>query len=201
MSVKKLAALAATALLVIGMVGGCDDDTSYDQRTVIYVSNINEGSPYLSDVLNQGDSLYYNKTVILKREDDYIEEDRIKVEFHNRPYNSQQNPTIGSLGDFLVTGYRIEFVRDDGGPTPVEAFEGNMQLLVPANSMVEGIITLVPFYNKAAGTMLAAMQYTALEIMTNAHITFRGHEVQTDRNIEFSCALFVEFADPLCLDE
>ena len=66
---------------------------------------------------------------------------------------------------------------------------------------MEVFITLVPFYNKASGSILAGLQYSDLEIMTNARITFRGHEIQTEREIEFTAGLFVEFADPLVVED
>ncbi len=202
MFVKKISILAVAIFVSTAVfMTGCDDDSVYDQRTVVYVSNINEGQPYMSDVLNQGDSLYYTDTFILKLEDDYIQEDRIMIEFHNRPYNNTLTTPTTSLGDFMVTGYTVEFETLDGSPSPVEAFTGEMNLVVPTNTKVEAYITIVPFYNKANGTTLWGLQYTQQEIMTNAHITFHGHEIQTERNIDFPAGVFVEFADPLVVED
>ncbi len=197
MSVRKMSLVAAVMLIVgAAVMAGCDSKPdNYTTRTIIYVSYMNDGMPYLCDVLNQGDSLYYEDTFILKLEDDFITEDRVKVTFHNRPYNGIIEPCL-SLGDFLVTGYTVEFVPTAGGPLPAPSFTGNTSVLVPANEMVEFWIVLVPFDAKTVDPLLS-MQYTNQEIYTNARITFRGHEVQTTREIGFDAGLHVNFGDPL----
>ncbi len=201
MSVKKCTAFIFTTVMIIGaLLIGCDEDSNYDQRTVVYVSNINEGFPYLSDVRNQGDSLWERDYSDYKYDDDYWVEDWVKVEFHNRPYSGVIDPNNSSLGDFLLTSYDVEFITMDGSGTPVPPFSGETSILVPANSMVEGAILLVPVYTKRMAP-LVDLEYTANEIMTNAHITFHGHEVQTDRDIEFSAGILVNFADILEEDE
>lgn len=196
MSARKFTVLAVISLaLISALAAGCDTDNNYDERTVVYVSNINEGYPYISDVINQGDSIFYSETNIFKLEDDYIIEDWTKVEFHNRPYNQQVDVGTSSLGDFLVTGYTVEFIRLDGDPTPlVQPFSGQMSLHVPANSKVEAVILLVPYAAKNSG-ILQTVQYSNLEYYTNAQITFYGHEIQTDREIQFSAGLMVNFVD------
>lgn len=194
-AMKKYAALSIYMLALATLAAGCDEDSSYDQRTVVYVSNINDGMPFMSDVLHQGDSLYYSDTMIFKLEDDFIEEDWIKIEIHNRPYNSIVEPGA-SLGDFLITSYEVSFVRDDGGAVPVRAFRGEMSTHVPANSKVEAYIVLVPLVSKTIEP-LVSMQYSNNEIFSNARLTFRGHEIQTNREIAFSAGLHVNFADPL----
>jgi len=201
MSVKNCTAFTFVTVLIIGaLLVGCDEDSNYDQRTVVYVSNINDGFPVLSDVRNQGDSLYEKDGETFKRDDDFWLEDWIKVEFHNRPYSSVVDPNSGSLGDFLFTSYDVEFVRMDGGTSPVPPFTGETSILVPANSLVEGVILLVPVSAKRISP-LVDLEYTANEIMTNAHITFHGHEIQTDREIDFSAGILVNFADILEEDE
>ena len=198
MSRRKLTTFALMSLLTIGaLVVGCDE-SNYDQRTVVYVSNINDGAPYFSDVLNQGDSIYYTDTDSIKSIDDYVEEDWIKVQIHNKPYSSLVDAGGSSLGDFLVTGYDVEFVRKDGGPTPVPPFSGETSILVPCNTLVEAVILFVPFSAKNDPTLvLYSLHYTGLEIMSYAHITFHGHEVQTTCNIDFSAGISVNFGDPL----
>ena len=197
MSVRKMS-LVAVAFVMVGaaVMVGCDSKPdNYTGRTIVYVSYMNDGMPYLCDVLEQGDSLYYEETFILKLEDDFIREDRVKVIFHNRPYNGLVEPAL-SLGDFLVTGYTVEFATTDGSPNPVSAFTGQTSVLIPANEMVEAWIVLVPFDAKTVDPLLS-MQYTNQEIYANATVTFTGHEVQTDREISFTAGLHVNFADPL----
>ena len=197
MSVRKMSLVAAVMLIVgAAVMIGCDSKPdNYTTRTIVYVSYINEGMPFMCDVLYQGDSLYYEDTFILKLEDDFITEDRVKVLVHNRPYNALIEPQL-SLGDFLVTGYTVEFVSTDGGPTPLPPFTGNTSVLVPANEMVEFWIVIVPFDAKTVDPLLS-MQYTNQEIYSNARIIFTGHEIQTSREISFEAGLHVNFADPL----
>ncbi len=197
MSVRKMS-LVAVVMLMVGTIVmvGCDNKPyNYTTRTIVYVSYINDGMPYLCDVLSQGDSLYYQDTFVLKLEDDFITEDRVSVLFHNRPYSSLIEPG-GALGDFLVTGYTVEFLPTAGGAVPLPPFTGNTSVLVPANEMVEAYIVLVPFDAKTVDPLIA-MQYTNMEIYTNANITFRGHEIQTSREVTFQAGLHVNFADPL----
>lgn len=196
-AMKQYAVVTLFMVAAAALTAGCDD-TNYDQRTVVYVSNVNDGMPFLSDVLQQGDSLYYTDTFILKIEDDYIEEDWLKIEIHNRPYNGFVEPEF-SLGDFLLTSYEVSFVQSNGSSGPVSAFSGETSILVPADSKVEAYIVLVPFNSKTISP-LVDMQYTNQEIYSNARVVFRGHEVQTDREIEFSCGIHVNFADPLTLE-
>ncbi len=197
MSVRKMSLVAAVMLIVgAAVMVGCDNKPdNYTTRAIVYVSYINDGMPYLCDVLYQGDSLYYEDTFIYKFEDDFITEDRIKILVHNRPYNGLIEPRL-SLGDFLITGYTIEFVPTDGGPVPARSFTGNTSVLVPANEMVEFWIVLVPFDAKTIDPLMS-MQYTNQEIYTNARIKFTGHEVQTSREISFEAGIHVNFADPL----
>ncbi len=197
MSVKRFSLLIALSIMAFGFILiGCDADSSYDQRTVVYVSNVNEGGPYTSDVLNQGDSLYYAETTTIKYVDDYIEEDWVTVEFSNRPYNGILDVESGAHGDFLVTSYDVEYVAAEGAPTPVASFTGETSVLVPANSSVEAAVMLVPFRDKNRSPLID-IQYTSSEILANAQITFHGHEIQSGYDISFQCGLFVGFADLL----
>lgn len=197
MSVRKMSLVAAVMLIVgTAVMVGCDSKPdNYTTRTIVYVSYINEGMPYMCDVLYQGDSLYYEDTEIIKYVDDLITEDRVSVIVHNRPYNALIEPQL-SLGDFLITGYTVEFVPTDGSPVPLPPFTGNTSVLVPANEMVEFWIVLVPFDAKTVDPLLS-IQYTNQEIYSNARIRFTGHEIQTSREIRFDAGLHVNFADPL----
>ena len=199
---KKLAAFALISLVAVWFLAmGCDEDSNYDSRTVVYVSSVNANAPYMSDVLNQGDSIRTEDGAGWVTNDDYVEEDWISIVIYNKPYNGLLNPDCGSLGDFLVTNYYVEFLPYGSSPVPVPPFRGETSILVPANSMVEGFLLLVPIYAKQISP-LVDMQYTAQEIMTIANITLRGHEVQAaDRTVEFSCGVSVNFADPLEMDE
>jgi len=197
MSVRKMSLFAAVMLIVgTAVMVGCDSKPdNYTTRTIVYVSYMNDGAPFLCDVLEQGDSLYYEDTNIYKTEDDYIKEDRVKVVFHNRPYSGLIEPAL-SLGDFLVTQYTVEFTSTDGSGVPVQPFTGNTSILIPANEMIEAWIVIVPFGSKNVDPLFS-MQYSPQEVYTNALVTFKGHEVQTDREIKFTAGLHVNFGDPL----
>jgi hypothetical protein len=186
----------ASALIAAALLMSCTDETNYDQRTVVYVASMNDDAPFLCDVLNQGDSLYERDGVTYKTDDDYITEDHIKVVFHNKPYNGIVDPENGSLGDFLVTDYDVSFAPFGSAPVPVPAFSGKTSILVPAGELVEGYILLVPFGAKNVAP-LSGIMYTATEIMTIATVTFRGHEIMTDREVAFGSGITVNFADPL----
>ena len=159
MSVRMMSLFAVVMLMVgaIIMVGCDNKPDNYTTRTIVYVSYMNDGMPYLCDVLSQGDSLYYQDTEDYKFTDDCI---------------------------------------TDGNPTPLPPFTGNTSVLIPENEMIEAWIVIVPFDAKTVDP-LVSMQYTNLEIYTNATVTFRGHEIQTDREITFTAGLHVNFVDPL----
>ncbi len=196
MSGKVKAAVVASALVLITVVLSCSEDSNYDQRTVVYVSSINKDAPFLCDVLCQGDSIYEKDQIHFKYSDDFVTEDWIQVVFTNKPYNSIVDPDKGSLGDFLVTGYDVEFIPYRGAPVPVPPFSGSTSVLVPAGTAVPASILLVPYAFKNVDPLLSLM-YTNNEIMARAHITFHGQEVQTNNNISFEVNVTVNFADPL----
>ena len=201
MQKKKLTAITLISIVAVWFfVMGCDEDSNYDSRTVVYVSSVNDNAPYMSDVLNQGDSIYDRTGSNYVTNDDYVEEDWIKVTFYNKPYNNVVGVCGSNLCDFLVTDYSVEFVNLAGGAAPVTPFIGETSILVPSGTMVEGFILLVPIYQKMISPLID-MRYTAIEVMTIANITFKGHEVQTDRIVEFSCGVTVNFADPLVLED
>ena len=199
---KSLTAIALISIVCVWfLVMGCDEDSNYDSRTVVYVSSINDNAPFMSDVLDQGDSVYTEDHSDYLYYDDFVAEDWIKVQFHNKPYNAILNVDCdASLVDFLVTNYRVEFVDLSGAPSPVAPIIGETSILVPAGTFVEGYILLVPFGAKLISP-LVDLAYTNSSIATIASITFSGHEVQTDRDVEFSCGVTVNFADPLIVED
>ncbi len=186
----------ASAIVLAAAVMSCTDETNYDQRTVVYVASMNDDAPFLCDVLNQGDSLYEPDGATYKTDDDYVTEDHIKVVFHNKPYNAILDPGSGSLCDFLVTDYDVSFTPLGSAPVPVPPFSGKTSILVPAGEMVAGYILIVPFGAKQVDPLWSLM-YSPNEIMAYGNIVFHGHEVQTDRVVDFEAGVTVNFADPL----
>jgi hypothetical protein len=193
---KSKVVMLAFALLLVAVILSCSEDSNYDQRTVVYVGGMNGDKPFLCDILNQGDSLFKEDMITYKTVDDNITEDYVAVVFYNKPYSTVIEPGAGSLGDFLVTGYDVEFIPLGGDTIPVAPFSGSMSLLVPASGSVTGNILLVPFSAKNSDP-LDSMKYTPLEIMARAHITFHGHYLQTSTDVYFEADLSVNFADPL----
>ena len=185
-----------SALILAVLFLSCTDDTNYDQRTAVYVAGMNNDEPFLSDVLNQGDSLYERDGSTYKTDDDYIVEDYLAVTFYNKPYNTVIDPDGSALGDFLVTDYDVSFTPYGSFPVPVPAFSGKTSILVPSGELVTGAILLVPAYAKSVSP-LDSIAYTPIELMAIANLTFRGHEIQTDREVTFSAGITVNFADVL----
>ncbi|MBD3178638.1 MAG: hypothetical protein GF417_03025 [Candidatus Latescibacteria bacterium] len=202
MSASKVYSAVCAAIIFFGLfLCGCEADSSYEQRSVVYVSNINQGGgAFFSDVLNQGDTLFVEGTTTYQTQDDFVEEDNLILEFTNKPYSGLIDVDNGALSDFLVTGYEIVFEPMGGADIPVESFSGKTSILVPANTAVEAAIMIVPFQSKNRMPLMG-MRYTGLEILSNAHITFRGHEVRTDRNYTFEAGLMVNFGDELTTDQ
>jgi len=193
---KRKVVILAFALLLATVILSCSEDSNYDQLTVVYVGGINADKPFLCDVLSQGDSLYNPDLITYKTIDDFVNEDWVEVVFYNKPYSSIIEPGTGSLGDFLVTGYDVEFIPLDRSETPVASFSGSTSILVPASESVTGYALLVPYSAKNSDP-LDSMKYTNIEIMARAHFTFHGHYVQTTTQVEFEADLSVNFADPL----
>jgi hypothetical protein len=193
---KSKVVVLASALLILGVILSCSEDTNYDQRTVVYVGGVNEDKPFMCDVLNQGDSLFQEDMVTYKTIDDNVTEDYVAVLFYNKPYSTVIEPGTGSLGDFLVTGYDVTFHSMGGADEPVAPFSGSTSILVPASGSVTAYVLLVPFSAKNSDP-LDSMKYTAIEIMSRAHIIFHGHYVQTETLVDFATDLTVDFADPL----
>ena len=188
----------ASALVLVTIIMSCSEDSNYDQRTVVYVSSISNDRPFICDVLCQGDSIFYGDGVTPKRDDDFITEDYLPVVFTNKPYNSIVDPANGALGQFLVTGYDVEFIPYGGAAVPVPPFSGTTSILVPSGESVEAYILIVPFAAKSLQPLAGLMyQIDDTEIMARAHITFHGEEIQAGTKVDFEANVTVNFADPL----
>ena len=188
----------ASVLMLVAVIMSCSEDSNYDSRTAVYVSGISHNRPFICDVLCQGDSIYEEDGSTFKTDDDYITEDFMAVEITNKPYNSIVDPANGSLGQFLVTGYDVEFIPMGGAAVPAASFSGSTSILVPAGESVEAYILIVPFEAKAVSP-LADLRYQigGLEIMSRAHITFHGEEIQSGSEVDFEAYVSVNFADLL----
>ncbi|UCH84996.1 MAG: hypothetical protein JSW50_04710 [Candidatus Latescibacterota bacterium] len=206
---RKLLLFAITLGVFAVLVGSCENE-SEENRAVVIVSSINDNAPFFSDVLDQGDTLYVGGLPYTL--DDFIREDWIPVTFYNRPYNSITVTQPGApLSDFLITRYRVEWRRVDGGnenevpPT----YDGATSIQVPSNSYVTGGILLVPYEVKNLQFMqdinylhpVSAGGRFPDEYLCVADITFWGHEVGTKREWPLSASLTVNFADAVVESE
>ncbi len=190
-----LCVLGATVIFLVS----CQTDGE-ESRAVVTVAAINENVPVFSDVLEQGDSVRRDNGQFVIW-DDYIKEDHVSVLFYNRPYNPLAFTEPGRpFGEYLVTRYRVEWERLDGGsPTP-PTYNGVTSVSVPTGEFVEAFVVLVPFEVKTM-PFLTALQYSSSEILCHAHFTFWGHEVGTDRETLFRASISVNFADLLVKSE
>ena len=183
------------ALLVF--LAGCDNDPE-QMRSVVTVASLNNNASLMSDVLEQGDEVVDDDGIVVL-DDDYIAEDWVPVMFFNRPYSGVVSTGPGRPhGDFLITRYTVQWERTDGGTATLPDFTGGLGILVPSGEFVEGMIQLVTFENKMSsliGNLCYLCTNAGDEVFMNAHITFYGHELGTDRETSIEALLGVAFVD------
>jgi hypothetical protein len=195
-----------SALFIVS--AGCGGDPE-QQRSVVVVSSLNDNSPLLCDVMEQGDSTF-DENGNPVRHDDYIAETWIPVVFYNKPYNNVVTTAPGEPhGDFLITRYTVQWIRTDGGSPALPDYTSWVGIMVPSGEYVEGMIQLVTFENKMASHIFNlcydpdvwGCTNTGDEIFMLAHITFYGHETGTDRETEIEATLGVSFTDMVVKSE
>ncbi len=206
---------ALIGVLIVAL--GCDatDNENESNRSVIVVNSINDGNPFFSDVLDQGDTLFDVSGAYFAL-DDFVVEDLVPVSFFNRPYDQTVITGPGlPYGDFLVTSYDITWTELDNnssaGPLPISSMNSvnnGTNIFVQSGGVGLGSILLVPFSQKT-GTSLWILRHPAApglpaaaggEITALANITFRGHEVGTDHEILIPTSLLVSFGDVIEVD-
>jgi hypothetical protein len=189
---KKMMILAAVSVVLLVMAAGCDKNQPTENRSVVTVISFNESQTLISDVLEQGNDL-------ADPGDDYILPDIVQVEFYNRPYSGMiiTDPDKPH-GEFIITRYRVEWERTDGGTYTLPTYEAGLGISVPTGEDVDGAITLVTFDNKA-NTPLWDIRVggpnQGEEIQMTAHVTFYGYEAGTDRETAIETSLGVLFVD------
>lgn len=181
-----------SALFVVSV--GCDNNPEQN-RSVVTITSMNGNSPLMSDVLEQGEIVSDDTGFVL--DDDYVAEDWIPVEFFNRPYSDVITTGPGEPhGDFVITGYRVEWTRTDGGSPALPTYVAGVNIMVPSGKTVDALIQVVTYKNKINAPLLG-LRYVSDQIFMNAHITFYGHELGTDRDTKIEADLGVSFADVL----
>lgn len=171
----KLGILLCTACVVAASLVGCDADEE-QQRTVVSVYSLNDNQAYQSDIVTGG--VYM--------------EDVIPVVFQSRAYNSQIVTGTGlPYNDFLITGYRIEYIGSDGS-TYLPPYVGAMNASIEIDKQAMASVILVPALYKSQPP-LSGLGGGA--VLCTAHYTFMGREVGSGREQEFKAAITVNFAD------
>lgn len=92
-----------------------------------------------------------------------------------------------------LTGYRVEYVRTDGGATVPASFDGALTATVGITSTTVGFI-LVNAHAKGVDPLLALQGTAGLSIPTVAHVTFFGHD-QAGHSVTVATSISVTFAD------
>jgi hypothetical protein len=206
-------ALIFTALLVVFAAAlGCHatDRENESNRSVVVVESMNGGSPFFSDVLDQGDTLYSRSTGLYFARNDFVVEDIVPVSFFNRPYDFNVLTAPGApCGDFLVTEYSVarEVVQNNSTVTwnVPDIPSAATSIMVPSSEIGTGGILLVPFSSKA-GTNLWSLRMIDAggvggEIVAVAHLNFLGNEAGTDHEIEIATDLTASFGDIIETEE
>ncbi|MDH3217390.1 MAG: hypothetical protein OEN01_14085 [Candidatus Krumholzibacteria bacterium] len=188
------------------LLGSCQNEAE-EHRAVVTIASINGNQPYFSDVLEQGDTLWVPPLNVLPfTSDDFVREDWITVLFDNRPYSPLLTTGPGlPLSDFIITDYRVEWRRTDGGVGVPPTYYGATSISVPSGEQVFGAIVLVPYEVKNS-PLMSTINYLGAtfpdEYLMIATLTFYGHEVGAmDREWSFSGQISVNFADPVVITE
>jgi len=199
---KRSTAFFICFIAIVGVfMASCNND-SEENRAVVTVASINGNAPFFSDVLDQGDTLFFPGTSNAFTQDDFVQEDFVEVIFHNRPYNVFTTTGPGlPLSDFLITRYRVEWRATGAAPAVPPVYDGATSIMVPSNELGIGYIVLVPFEVKNS-PLMTPLNYSSVEYLMIADITFWGHEVGAQgREWSFGASLSVNFADPLIVSE
>lgn len=197
-------------LCIIAVAGAflasCNDDEQ--NRAVVTVAGINDNLPFFSDVLDQGDTVFVSGSCPACTPftaDDFFREDYVTVAFQNRPYNVfvTTGPNL-PYNDFLVTRYRVDWQRTDGGTGVPLSYNGATAITVPSGETVVAAVLLVPYEVKNT-PLMSSINYLGAtfpdEYLMIATMTFWGHEVGSDREQSFQGSISANFADPVVKTE
>lgn len=207
---KLKVAFFASLILVAGLVLGSCNNNNESQRSVVTVTSINGNAPFLSDVLDQGDSTYTSGGAPVTQ-DDFVMEDWVPVVFKNRSYLPGTMGPNEPLSDFIITRYRVEWRWNEpsGGLGLPPPHDGATSLSIPSGEEVLGFFLLVPYEVKNSALMTAINYLNPGpppgawpdEYLMIASITFWGHEVGSEDEWEIPIELTVNFADPVVPSE
>ena len=171
---KRFFIFTVLAGAAVAVIAGCDAEPE-QQRSVVTVMSLNCNEPGVGDVLSDSGSVADTWAAAI---------------FQNRPYDPASFTEPGDpYGDFLITGYQIDWVGINGGyalPPRQEA----TSFSIPSGEIGGANIRLVSLTEKLDPNVLAALPFTML-----ANITFVGHETGTTRDATVQASITVEFAN------
>lgn len=197
---KHIIAFAAISL-VFGIVAGCSTDHK-TQRSLLTVDQVNSGAPVISDVFDQGDSLFDLAGALVDRDDLGIVPDFILFVFSNKASSSIVQPQEGgTFGDYIIERYEIIWRRLDGGPVPPPSIE-QFSLRVGTADVAAAYLRLVSYTTKNHPVLSDIVRYTNTPgpnagaiILMIADMTFYGHESDSDKETSFQTSVTIEFLD------
>lgn len=170
--------MATPVLVLVGAGMGCSSD---NVRSNLYVTEINNGEALTSDVINRGADQVASG-------DDFVFEDEVQVTIWNTKRDDLVD-TGSAYRSVTVDRYEVSFESEE----EIEGFSQGLGWLVQTGSTYEGTLTVVPASAKAR-TPLVALQ-SGGEILATAHITFYGHEADSDNELTFTTSVPVHFAN------
>ncbi len=171
---KRFFIFTVLAGAAVSVIAGCDAEPE-QQRSVVTVMSLNCNEPGFADT--QNDSLGYADTWAA-------------AIFQNRPYDPASFTQPGTpYGDFLITGYQIDWVSINGGPVLPPRQEAT-SFSIPSGEIAGSNIRLVSLQEK-----IIADTTWPLPVIVLANITFVGHETGTTRDVTVQASITMEFAN------
>lgn len=176
------------ALLVFS---GCSDDGI--GRSVMEVTAVNEGAPYVSAQLNAGGDQ------ITPSPDDFVPAGHCEVTIRNRAYNEFVTATAEQpFGAFVIDRISVEWqpLVAGTGADELPAYNRTYDFgsVVPRGEEVSFMVMLVSFEMKATIPALQALESGAPPFSAQALVTFTGHDSgATDTFYSFTTTIPVEF--------
>jgi len=176
---KRFLAFSLIAGVGFALLAGCDD-TPEQNRSVVTVASINCGVPGWSDMLTDSMGRADTWTVAIMQ---------------NRPYSGLITTVPGGpYGDFLVTGYVINWTALNGGPVLPSRMEPT-GFSIPSGEFFGASIRLVSIPEKQSLAAALPGLDGSEAIMMQAEIIFMGHETGTERDVEVKTGLTVSFTN------
>ena len=174
---KRSIALLTVALLAMA---ACDDAPE-SGRTVVSISNFNQGAPVQSDVVVDNGT-----------DPAYVAEDIVPAVFVARPYNELVTGT--SHSQVVIESYHIDWTRTDGGTGALASRDEASSIYITVGEDTDALIRLVTWGDKS-GPVLSGLIGSPNQVSMRADITFQGREVGTTEEFEIKTSVSVNFSD------